>query len=99
MQAVEVWSSRGARIHAGDFEARVQSEWSLRKVVLVIWIMDGQVGGLVWLCSPCTRPGCWLRKRVGLTFLAACLDVECITSEERAPFDDLSAGRRHKNAK
>lgn len=52
-----------------------------------------------WLCSPCTRPGCWLRKRVGLTCLAACLEVEFIGSEGRAPFDDLSTGRRHKNAK
>lgn len=44
---MEVWSSREAHIHAGDFEARVQSEWSLRKVVLVVWTVDGQVGGLV----------------------------------------------------
>ena len=37
--------------------------------------------------------------RQGLACLTACLYVECTSSEEMAPFDDLSTGRKHKKAK
>lgn len=43
---------------------------------------------LVQLCSLCTRPGCWLKKWVGLKHSPspAFLAVDYISSEERAPF-------------
>lgn len=54
---VEGWSSCEAQILNGGLEARIQTEWSLRKVVLVAWTVGGQVGGLMLLCSLCTRQG------------------------------------------
>lgn len=103
LELCEAW------ILTGDFEAKVQSERSWRKIMLVARLWMGQVGapggermgvlGPCAGCSLCARPGCWLRKWVGLKYSpsSAFLAVECISSGERAPFYDLAIWRVHKD--
>lgn len=42
-----------AWILTGDFETKVQSEWSLRKIMLMAGIVDGATGG-----ARCGERGC-----------------------------------------